>query len=76
MVARYDIDGGYVQAVEGGSWVDFEEHQREAAQLQSRVAELEGALRSMYENFQPHAWGSPDNKRDALAEAREVLGDA
>lgn len=40
MVTRYDLDGR-CDPVEGGSWVDYEDHQAEVAQLQARVAELE-----------------------------------
>lgn len=44
------------------------------SQLQDRVAELEAALSGMVEFFQPHAWGSGDNRADALREARKALG--
>lgn len=89
-----------------GRWVErrkvqelVEAADREVAQLQARVAELEAALAAereayattcrtaedelaktrdalsgMVEFFQPHAWGSEDNRAEALREAREVLG--
>lgn len=48
--------------------------QAEIARLRGRVAELEAALSGMVEFFQPHAWGSGDNRADALREARKALG--
>lgn len=44
------------------------------AAMSERIAELEHALSYMYEFFQPHAWGSSDNRADALEEARKALG--
>lgn len=44
------------------------------AQLQARVAELEGALAAMVEFFPPYACGSADNRADALREAHKALG--
>lgn len=41
--------------------------------MQARIDELESALESMYENFHPRAWGSKDNKRDALIQASAAL---
>lgn len=52
MVTRMDVDG-YVHVVEGGEYMYYEDHQREVAQLQARVAELEGALRAHVEKGDP-----------------------
>lgn len=42
-------------------------------QLVERVEELEEALQQMVEFFQPYAWGSSDNRNDALDNANAVL---
>lgn len=54
MVTRYDLDGR-CDPVEGGSWVDYEDHQAETAQLQARVAELEAALSTVLVGAECHA---------------------
>ena len=43
-------------------------------ELAKRVSDLESALSSMYEFFQPNAWGSAYNRADALEDARRALG--
>lgn len=43
-------------------------------ELANHVAEMESALSGMYEFFKPSAWGSEDNRADALEEARKALG--
>lgn len=45
-------------------------------QLVERVKELEEALQQMVEFFQPYAWGSSDNRKDALDNARAALSKA
>lgn len=43
-------------------------------ELAKRVSDLESALSSMHEFFQPNAWGSAYNRADALEDARRALG--
>lgn len=42
-------------------------------QLVERVKELEEALQQMVEFFQPYAWGSSDNRKDAIDNAKAAL---
>lgn len=43
------------------------------AAMQARIDELESALHEVVEFHSPSAWGSEDNKRDALNNAISVL---
>lgn len=43
------------------------------AAMQARIDELESALQEVVEFHRPYAWGSEDNKRDALNNAISVL---
>ena len=74
MITRYRLEYDDLDVYEDGNLVKYEDHQAEVAQLQARVAELDAALGGMYESFRPLAWGSDDNKRDALTDARKALG--
>ena len=56
MVTRMDVDG-YLHVVEGGEYMYFEDHQREVAQLQARVAELEAARAHLREALEDIASG-------------------
>ena len=40
----------------------------------ARILEIEAALSMMYEFFEPNAWGSSENKREALEAASNALG--
>jgi len=46
----------------------------EFKRIQDKASDMENALSGMYEFFQPHAWGSEDNRVDVLEEARKALG--
>ena len=46
----------------------------EFKRIQDKASDMENALSSMYEFFQPHAWGSAYNRADALEDARRALG--
>ena len=53
---------------------EFRRLQVENHQQAERIAELENALSEMYTFFQPYAWGSADNRSDALSNAASALG--
>lgn len=72
MVTRYDLDGR-CDPVEGGSWVDYEDHQAEVTQLQARVAELEAALRE-YRRLSRILVNSIDDVTACNREADRLLG--
>ncbi|UBB18314.1 hypothetical protein [Comamonas odontotermitis] len=58
------------QVIEGlGFYVSAVEFNK----LFARAIELESALSDMHTFFQPNAWGSEDNKRDALRSAEQAL---
>lgn len=44
MIARYRLEYDDLDVYENGNLVNYEDHQREVAQLLARVAELEAAL--------------------------------
>lgn len=54
--------------------ISYQSSEQAARAAFARAQELEGALAEMHEFFQPNAWGSADNRRDALNNAALALG--
>lgn len=68
------LDGLPQDALDGG-WT-AKGASAHAKRLETVNEDLLDALSEMVERFEPHAWGSSDNRRDALENARAAIAKA